>query len=112
LDFRLGSQNVGLPPAYLLLRFVAFFFYFSGKPSGINDFFRGDWIFRWAASGIYKNYYWFSQTIIEGHSHSGIKNPFRFNLKAKISEMVKQNKEDSAQRRSETGKLPAIYCNA
>ncbi len=62
-------QHAGLLPAYLLLRFVAFYFFlFSGKAFGYQyAFFRKRLGFgAWSAfTSIYKNYYWFGQTIID-----------------------------------------------
>jgi predicted LPLAT superfamily acyltransferase len=92
-------KHGGLSPAYLLLRFVAFYFFiFSGKVSRFQyDFFRRRlgfpaWRSIWS---IYKNYYWFGQTIIDKVVlTSGMKNPFRFEFEGEenLREMVKQNK--------------------
>jgi predicted LPLAT superfamily acyltransferase len=92
-------KHGGLPSAYLLLRFVAcYFFIFSGKAFLFQyDFFRrrlgfSTWRSFWS---IYKNYYWFGQTIIDKIVlTSGIKNPFRFEFEGEenLREMVKQNK--------------------
>ncbi len=89
----------GLPPAYLLLRFVAFYFFiFSWKT------FRFQYVFfrhrlgypAWGAIwSIYKNYYWFGQTIIDKIVlMSGLEFPFRFVFEGEenLREMVKQNK--------------------
>jgi predicted LPLAT superfamily acyltransferase len=76
-------KHAGLRPAYFLLRFVAFYFFlFSGRA------FRHQYIFFrqrlsfsvWrSVMSIYKNYYWFGQTIIDKVVlTSGLKNPFRF----------------------------------
>ncbi|HEY8733557.1 MAG TPA: lipid A biosynthesis acyltransferase, partial [Puia sp.] len=78
-------KNAGLSAAYLLLRFVAFYFFiFSGKA------FRCQYAFFHKRLGnsslrsiinIYKNYYWFGQTIIDKIVlMSGMKNPFRFDF--------------------------------
>lgn len=89
-------RHAGLRAAYLLLRFVAFYFLiFSGKAFRSQyDFFRlrigySAWQSLW---NIYWNYYWFGQTIIDRVVlTSGIKNPFRFefegeeNLHAMVS---------------------------
>ncbi len=92
-------KHAGLPSAYLLLRFVAFYFFiFSGKAFWFQyDFFRrrvgfSPWRSFWS---IYKNYYWFGQTIIDKIVlTSGIKNPFRFEFEGEenLREMVNQNK--------------------
>ncbi len=92
-------KHAGLSSAYLLLRFVAcYFFIFSGKAFRFQyDFFRrrigfSAWRSFWS---IYKNYYWFGQTIIDKIVlTSGIKNPFRFEFEGEenLREMVNQNK--------------------
>jgi predicted LPLAT superfamily acyltransferase len=92
-------RNAGLSSAYLLLRFVAFYFFiFSGKA------FRFQYVFfrkRLAYSplrsilSIYKNYYWFGQTIIDKILlMSGMKDPFRFDFEGEeyLRQMVSQNK--------------------
>ncbi len=92
-------KYAGLPPAYLLLRFVAFyFFFFSGKAFRCQYvFFRkriGFSAFRSVLS-IYKNYYWFGQTIIDKIVLlSGLKNPFRFDFEGEeyLQEMVNRQK--------------------
>ncbi len=61
--------------------------FFSGKRLGFS-------VWRSRLS-IYRNYYWFGQTIIDKVVlTSGIKNPFRFEFEGeeKVREMVKQNK--------------------
>src|ERR1700681_3574813 len=62
-------KKAGLTPAYLLLRFVAFYFFiFSGKAFRFQYVFfrqRLDFSFLRAILSIYKNYYWFGQTIID-----------------------------------------------
>ena len=92
-------KHAGLPSAYLLLRLVAcYFFLFSGKAFRFQfDFFRQRLGFPFWRSirSIYKNYYWFGQTIIDKIVlTSGIKNPFRFEFEGEenLREMVKQNK--------------------
>ncbi len=91
-------KYAGLPPAYLLLRFVAFyFFFFSGKAFRYQFvFFRkriGFSAFRSVVS-IYKNYYWFGQTIIDKIVvMSGLKNPFRFDFEGEeyLHQMVSRH---------------------
>ena len=78
-------KNAGLKPAYLLLRLVAFYFFiFSGKAFRFQfDFFRRRMGYSRLRSivNIYKNYYWFGQTIIDKIVlMSGMKNPFRFDF--------------------------------
>jgi predicted LPLAT superfamily acyltransferase len=92
-------KNAGLSAAYLLLRLVAFYFFiFSGKA------FRYQYAFFHKRLGnsslrsiinIYKNYYWFGQTIIDKIVlMSAMKNPFRFDFEGEdyLREMVAQNK--------------------
>jgi predicted LPLAT superfamily acyltransferase len=92
-------KHAGLRPAYFLLRFVAFYFFiFSGKA------FRFQYVFFRQRLGytpihaivsIYKNYYWFGQTIIDKVVLlSGMKHPFRFEFEGEenLREMVKQNR--------------------
>jgi predicted LPLAT superfamily acyltransferase len=92
-------KHAGLRPAYLLLRFVAFYFFiFSGRA------FRHQYIFfrqrlgfpAWrSVLNIYKNYYWFGQTIIDKVMlTSGLKNPFRFEFEGEgnLREMVELKK--------------------
>ncbi len=92
-------KHAGLSSAYLLLRFVAcYFFIFSGKAFRFQyNFFRRRLGFTaWGSFwSIYKNYYWFGQTIIDKIVlTSGIKNPFRFEFEGEenLREMVNQNK--------------------
>jgi predicted LPLAT superfamily acyltransferase len=92
-------KYAGLPAAYLLLRFVAFYFFiFSGKAFRYQYvFFRrrmGFGSFR-AVRSIYKNYYWFGQTIIDKIVlTSGMDNPFRFEFEGEdnLMAMVAQKK--------------------
>ncbi|HEY2349194.1 MAG TPA: lipid A biosynthesis acyltransferase [Puia sp.] len=92
-------KNAGVRPAYLLLRFVAFYFFiFSGKA------FRHQFVFFHKRLGysrlrsivnIYKNYYWFGQTIIDKIAlMSGINSPFHFNFEGEddLRQMVSQSK--------------------
>jgi len=92
-------KHAGLAPAYLLLRVVAFYFFiFSGKA------FRFQYVFfryrlgfsSWkSVLGIYKNYCWFGQTIIDRIVlMSGMNHPFRFEFEGEtyLHEMVKQNR--------------------
>ena len=92
-------KHAGLRPAYLLLRFVAFYFFvFSGKAFHFQYlFFRKRLGFpAWKAFiSIYKNYYWFGQTIIDKVVlMSGMDHPFRFEFEGEdyLHGMVKQNK--------------------
>jgi predicted LPLAT superfamily acyltransferase len=92
-------KHTGLAPAYLLLRFVAFYFFiFSGKAFRFQyAFFRQRLGFSsWKTIlSIYKNYYWFGQTIIDRILlMSGMDHPFGFEFEGEIylHEMVKQNK--------------------
>jgi predicted LPLAT superfamily acyltransferase len=92
-------KNAGLPPAYLLLRFVAcYYFLFSPKAfKSQYHFFKtrlGYGTFSSIVS-IYKNYYWFGQTIIDRVVlMAGIKNPFQFDFEGEeyLREMVSQKK--------------------
>jgi predicted LPLAT superfamily acyltransferase len=91
-------KHAGVRSAYLLLRVVAFYFFiFSGKA------FRYQYVFfrerlgfsSWESMiNIYKNYYWFGQTIIDRVLlMSGMDHPFRFEFEGEeyLHEMVKQN---------------------
>ena len=92
-------KNAGIPSAYLLLRFVAFYFLlFSWKALGSQyNFFKKRLNyspFRTLIS-IYKNYYWFGQTMIDKIVlMSGIHHPFRFEFEGEeyLREMVNHNK--------------------
>jgi predicted LPLAT superfamily acyltransferase len=92
-------KHAGLPAAYFLLRFVAFYFFiFSGEA------FRHQYVFFHRRMGftpfrsilnIYKNYYWFGQTIIDKIVlTSGMENPFRFEFEGEenLMDMVAQKK--------------------
>jgi predicted LPLAT superfamily acyltransferase len=92
-------KNAGLSPAYLLLRFVAFYFLvFSGKAFRFQyHFFRHHLNYSPFRSfrSIYKNYFWFGQTIIDKIVvMAGIRNPFRFNFDGEeyLRQMVNQGK--------------------
>jgi len=92
-------KHAGLTPAYLLLRVVAFYFFlFSGRAFHYQyAFFRNRLGFPvWSAFvSIYKNYYWFGQTIIDRIVlMSGMKHPFRFEFEGEdhLREMVEQKK--------------------
>jgi predicted LPLAT superfamily acyltransferase len=92
-------KNAGLRPAYLLLRIVAFYFFiFSGKAFRFQfAFFRRRLEYSWLQSigNIYKNYYWFGQTIIDKVVlMSGMKNPFHFDFEGEdyLRQMVSWNK--------------------
>jgi predicted LPLAT superfamily acyltransferase len=90
-------KNAGLSPAYLLLRAVAFYFFiFSGKAFRYQYFFfrkrLGYTSFR-SFRSIYKNYFWFGQTIIDKIAvTSGISRPFRFEFEGEdyLRQMVSQ----------------------
>ncbi|HYG02541.1 MAG TPA: lipid A biosynthesis acyltransferase [Chryseosolibacter sp.] len=62
-------SHVGIQPAYLLLRFVAFYFFcFGGESSKfIYQYFRHRLGYSWtkAISSIYINYYRFGQTLLD-----------------------------------------------
>jgi predicted LPLAT superfamily acyltransferase len=92
-------RHAGLRPAYLLLCIVAFYFFiFSGRS------FRCQYVFfkdrlgysSWRSIlNIYKNYYWFGQTIIDRIVlMSGMDHSFGFNFEGEefLHEMVKQHK--------------------
>ena len=92
-------KNAGLSPAYILLRFVAFYFFiFSGKAFRCQyAFFRHRLGYSSLRSigCIYKNYFWFGQTIIDKIVlTAGIKNPFRFDFEGEdyLKQMVDQGK--------------------
>ncbi len=92
-------KHAGLSPAYLLLRFVAFYFFiFSGKAFRYQYvFFRRRLHFpAWkSVLNIYRNYYWFGQTIIDKIVlMSGMEHPFRFEFEGEeyLQEMVDQQK--------------------
>ena len=92
-------KHAGLRPAYFLLRFVAFYFFlFSGKAFHHQyNFFRKRLGFSaWRALiSIYKNYYWFGQTIIDKIVlMSGMNQPFHFEFEGEdyLREMVNKNK--------------------
>ena len=91
-------HHAGLYPAYLLLRIVAFYFFlFSGKAFGYQyTFFRKHLGFTpWSSfTAIYKNYYWFGQTIIDRIAvMSAIDDPLRFEFEGEehLREMVQRN---------------------
>src|SRR4051794_2359595 len=90
-------KNAGLRPAYLLLRIVAvFFFIFSGKAFRSQySFFRRRLGYSRVRSieSIYKNYYWFGQTIIDKIAlMSGMRLPFHFNFEGEdyLRQMVSE----------------------
>ena len=92
-------KHAGLQPAYLLLRFVAFYFFiFSGKAFHFQYVFfrkRLGYSFWAAVFSVYRNYYWFGQTIIDKVVFmSGIKNPLRFEFEGEqeLVGMVEQRK--------------------
>lgn len=76
-------KKLGVLPAYFVLRFVAlYYFLFSIKSSRhLWKYFHSKLGYNIPKSlcSIYRNYYWFGQTIIDKVVvMSGIKNPFRF----------------------------------
>ncbi len=89
----------GVRPAYLLLRFVAFYFFiFSGKAFRFQfNFFHKRLHFSKLRSffSIYQNYYWFGQTLIDRIVvMSGLKHPFRFEFEGEdhLRDMVAKGK--------------------
>lgn len=62
-------RNVGLGPAYFVLRFVAFYYFlFSWKTSALlHDYFRRRVGYGWlrAIGNVYTNYYRFGQTLLD-----------------------------------------------
>ncbi len=92
-------KHAGVMPAYGLLVFVAFYFFlFSGKAFRFQyAFFRRrlGHSFLKSLFSIYKNYYWFGQTLIDKIVlMSGIKNPFRFDFEGEdhLRQMVADKK--------------------
>jgi predicted LPLAT superfamily acyltransferase len=92
-------KHGGLPPAYLLLRVVAgYYFLFSPKAfiSQFNFFkSRLGYTRFYSIISIYKNYYWFGQTIVDRLVlMAGIKYPFEFNFEGEdyLREMVSQQR--------------------
>jgi predicted LPLAT superfamily acyltransferase len=92
-------RHAGLAPAYLLLRFVAFYFFiFSGRAFRFQYIYfreRLGFSFFKSVLSIYLNYYWFGQTILDKIVLlSGIKNPFRFDFEGEkyLQEMVEGKK--------------------
>jgi len=92
-------RHAGLAPAYFLLRFVSFYFFiFSGRAFSVQYAFFNkrlgygrlkSWL------SIYRNYYWFGQTIIDKIAvTSGIPNPFHFEFEGEdyLREMVRDGK--------------------
>ena len=92
-------KHAGVTAAYLLLRFVAFYFFiFSGKA------FHYQYIYvrkrlqcsAWkSVLNIYRNYYWFGQSIIDKIVlMSGMEHPFRFEFEGEeyLQDMVNQQK--------------------
>jgi len=90
-------KNAGLSSAYFLLRFVAFYFFiFSGKAFGYQYFFfrkRLGYTPVRSFRSIYKNYFWFGQTIIDKiAATSGIQQSFHFEFEGEnyLRQMVSQ----------------------
>jgi predicted LPLAT superfamily acyltransferase len=88
-------KTFGLASAYLLLRFVAFYYFVFSTTSSkaiYNYFKRLGYGSRKSFIGIYKNYYLFGQTLIDKRAvFAGIKNQFTYhfdgieNLKQMVS---------------------------
>ncbi|RAW00140.1 LpxL/LpxP family acyltransferase [Pseudochryseolinea flava] len=83
--FIVVCNTVGLKPAYLLLRFVAlYYFLFSRKSStNIYQYFRHRLKFSWLKSvvNVYRNYYRFGQTLLDKIVVSaGMSKPFTFHF--------------------------------
>ncbi|MCH5599891.1 hypothetical protein [Niabella ginsengisoli] len=94
-------KTFGVMPAYILLVFVAAWYYlFSWKSSQtVWYYFRKRLRLSFPNSLIklYSNYYWFGQAIIDRIvMMSGIKNKFTFNFDGEqhLHEMVKKGKAD------------------
>ena len=92
-------KTFGILPAYVLLRFVAFYYFlFSGKSSRAMFFFFHSKIgYRPITSllKVYKNYYLFGQSLIDRVVvMAGIPNKFTFNFDGEenLREMVAQQK--------------------
>jgi predicted LPLAT superfamily acyltransferase len=92
-------KHAGLPAAYLLLRFVAFYFFlFSGKAFTHQFYFfhRRLKFSSWKSFfSIYQNYFWFGQTIIDKIVFtSGMKHRFQFEFEGEenLRQMVDQRK--------------------
>src|SRR5690606_38792 len=92
-------KNFGVRPAYLLLRFVAFYYFiFSWSSSRhIYAYFRHRHKFPVlrALSGIYSNYYVFGQTILDKVVvMAGIENRFTYNFDGEtfLQKMVEQGR--------------------
>lgn len=89
----------GVSPAYLLLRFVAGYYFFFSRTSNrqAQYFFRNRMKYSYLKTlkQLYKNYYWFGQTIIDRVVMlSGVKNKFTFNFDDEVffNEMIAQGK--------------------
>lgn len=92
-------KNVGVLPAYILLFFVAAYYYlFNWKSSrSIWYYFRKrmNWSVPKSLLKLYSNYYWFGQAIIDRIVvMAGIKNKFTFNFDGEeyLHQMVAQGK--------------------
>lgn len=92
-------KHAGVSSAYFLLRFVAFYFFiFSGKAFHYQYilFRRRLGFSRWkSVLNIYRNYYWFGQSIIDKIVlMSGMEHPYRFEFEGEeyLQEMVVQQK--------------------
>jgi len=74
-------RAAGIGPAYLLLRFVAFYYFlFSSSSKYIHACFKKLGYSKWQATrGVYRNYYLFGQTLIDKIVvMSGLKVPYTF----------------------------------
>jgi predicted LPLAT superfamily acyltransferase len=92
-------RHGGIRPAYGVLSVVAFYFFlFSGKAFRFQFIFfrkRLNYSFGKSVLSIYKNYYWFGQSILDKMVlMSGLDHPFRFEFEgeAYLKAMVEQNK--------------------
>jgi predicted LPLAT superfamily acyltransferase len=92
-------QSLGVLPAYLLLRLVAFYYFlFSWKSSQhIYSYFRNRLRFSWAKSvlNIYRNYYVFGQTLLDKIIvMAGIENKFTYDFDGEdnLRKIVQQGK--------------------
>jgi predicted LPLAT superfamily acyltransferase len=92
-------RHTGIQPAYLVLRVVAFYFFiFSGKAFRYQYIFfrqRLSYSFFKSVFSIYRNYYWFGQSIIDKMMlMSGLVHPFHFEFEGEeyLRQMVQQNK--------------------
>ena len=90
-------KHAGVSAAYLLLRFVAFYFFiFSGRAFHYQYIYfrrRLQCSVGKSVLNIYRNYYWFGQSIIDKIVlMSGMEHPFRFEFEGEeyLQDMVDQ----------------------